>query len=234
MQVVRHCLDIVRQDLDAMRDNEETGCRSDALKREIGLPEDANVSAGEAASSASQVSFVGEVLARLCRRGHAQIFAAQLWAALGSAGKTAAAADSSVSNVSPAEVQQEAGGDLADRRSSNAAASTSIAPAKVAKRVTIPDPKSGAISKPQPAHQQQEESARKQTARAGKRLAEKVVCTAVQSVEDAAALEKLLEALLGEAARQLSATHDAALAAEAAKKLLGPLKGPVYNRSCVR
>ncbi|EIE21374.1 hypothetical protein COCSUDRAFT_56593 [Coccomyxa subellipsoidea C-169] len=140
--------------------------------------------------------FVGEVLARLSRRGHAQLVAAALWSTI--LPKSA----SSQNGHAPArdavdDISNESSADSADasaRLRSHAAASTSRAPA------------APSLAPAKSSHSR-----------------------------DAAALEKLLEALLREAARILEAgdLREADLA-QSAHTLKAVLNGPLLARSEVR
>ena len=90
--------------------------------------------------SESSLVFVGELLARLCRRGHAPVVAAALWSAIPSISRGSLVKPSGDGHVhaSPDKAQDGTGGeslaaadaDMSARRDSHAAASSSKTPAE--------------------------------------------------------------------------------------------------------
>lgn len=219
-------------------------------------------------------SFVGEVLARLCRRGHAPLVAAALWSVIprsGSGPFPRPSADGHVHasfDMTQARIGGEslaaADADMSARRHSHAAASSSKSPAEAkmarasrckassASKFAFPDPRTcqqqsspsqqerGAqpqMSEKLEATSQQQEGTQNEKAELSKVLLEAcaAVRLAMQTVEDATALERLLEAVLREAARDLDAVgpHEGALG-QAAENLVTILDGPLLTRPEIR
>ena len=229
-------------------------------------------------------SFVGEVLARLCRRGHAQLVAGTLWSTLGhSASPSPAQTQNGHKHAPPSaeawhDASNDSPADMSARRGSHAAASTSSAPAaphlapartKIGRSSSTEPTRSAFTFPSSPANFRQEQKWTEQEAplrneerleqhgmdiqekfssrrsrgieqeedmQRGKSSRVKTLegCTgvreAMQSVEDAAALEKLLEALLREAGEELKEADPS----QTAEILMTILEGPLLARPEVR
>lgn len=264
VQVVEHCLRVI---------SEQHKAPLSGSSAESAAPQS---SAGLSGTAEEDVStpgkLVGEVLARLCRRGHAQLVAGALWSTIANRvspnpelmqnghahAPSSAEAQHDISDDSPAD-----GADLSARRGSHAGASTSeapaapdLAPARIHSSSSSRKPPRSKFAFPTQAmaqppkknarqevllqsntrqEQQGEDTQRRAFTR--REMAEGCarVRAAMQSVEDAAALEKLLEALLREAARDLEAGEQVEAGMErAAGTLMAILDGPLLARPEVR
>ncbi|CAL8463180.1 g2714 [Coccomyxa elongata] len=225
-------------------------------------------------------SFVGEVLARLCRRGHAQLVATSLWSAFpriarrlfpepSADGLVDASPETGQNGISGASLAA-ADADISARMDSHAAASSSKTPAEAklgraskskassGSKFAFPDPRTNQqqsspsqqerykqqervseeqISDKLEAASQQQREAQEQKAEISREVLEgcATVRSAMQTVVDATALERLLEAVLREAARDLEAVgpHEGALE-HTAENLATILDGPLLTRPEIR
>ena len=263
MQVVEHCLRVISEQHKAPLN----GSSADSAAPQI--------LAGLSGTAEEDVStsgkFVGEVLARLCRRGHAQLVAGALWSTIGDGvfpnpelmqiwhahAPSSAEAQHDISDDSPAD-----GADLSARRGSHAGASISeapaapeLAPARIHSSSSSRKPPRSKFTFPtqamaQPPKKNARQEVRMQSKTTQEQQGEDTqrrvfksremaegcarVRAAMQSVEDAAALEKLLEALLREAARDLEAGEQVEAGVEWAGTLMAILDGPLLARPEVR
>lgn len=245
-QVIRQCVTVVSQ-------QQVTDPSAPLSSSAAHAPEEAAKPGAESKAGSSQNRpFVGEVLSRLCRRGHSPLVAAALWAELaaarpGAAGaatprETAAAAQHGVSGESPADLAE-------DRRGSHAAASSSNLRSAAPQRSLPRRPAKSSFSFPQRKRQTQKQGEQETEQLKARGLQEvaalAAVRAAIEAVEDATALERLLEALLREAARQQQQEagdnqqeaaeqvvdpEEPAHEEQAARTLLGILQGPVLAR----
>ncbi len=272
MQVLQHCMRILSD-----RTVEPLKASSGGVAAQEESAEDSRPAGGTISTPGS---FVGEVLARLCRRGHAQLVAAALWSAIPriahghfpepSADELVhASSDTGQNGISGASLAA-ADADMSARLDSHAAASSSKTPAEAKLRraskskassgseFAFPDPRTSQqqsspsqqerhkqqgrageeqnSDKPEAANQQQEET-KEQKAVISREVLEgcATVRSAMQKVVDATALERLLEAVLREAARDLEAVGPRGGALEhTAENLATILDGPLLTRPEIR